>query len=177
MLAAAAFQAAGAREGDRVEHAAVAPPETLTLLAALPVTVVTQPNFVAERGDVYAQEVATADQPYLYRCQGFLDAKVPLGGGTDAPFGEPDPWAAMRAAVDRRTPQGRVMGRDERITPERALALFTSPPSAPGAAPRPIAVGATADLCLLERPWREARERLASDDVAACICAGVVIRP
>jgi predicted amidohydrolase YtcJ len=173
VLAATALRTVGAREGDRIEHASVAPPETLALLAALPVTVVTQPNFVAERGDAYLRDVAPADQPFLYRCQGFLDADVPLGGGTDAPFGDPDPWAAMRAAVDRRTPQGRVLGESERITPERALALFTSPPGAPGAAPRRIRVGALADLCLLDRPWSEARGRLVRDDVAAAFCGGL----
>lgn len=174
VLAVAALAAAGPRSGDRIEHAAVAPPETLSLLASLRVTVVTQPNFVAERGDAYRADVAPADLPFLYRCRGFLDAGVPTGGGTDAPFGNPDPWAAMRAAVERRTPSGCLLGDRERIGPERALALFTSPPGAPGAAPRRVAVGAPADLCLLARPWSEARSRLDAGDVSATFCNGAL---
>ncbi|TMA34723.1 MAG: hypothetical protein E6J87_06010, partial [Deltaproteobacteria bacterium] len=42
----------------------------------------------------------------------------------------------------------------------------------PGGPPRAIAVGAAADLCLLDRPWRDARTRLASGDVRATWCAG-----
>jgi predicted amidohydrolase YtcJ len=175
VLAAAALESAGAGTGDRIEHASVAPPDVVALLGTLPVTVVTQPNFVRERGDVYAREVAREDRAWLYRCRGFVDAAVPLGGGTDAPFGHPDPWLAVQAAVDRRTADGLEMGADESLTPERALALFTTPAESPGGAPRRVEVGAVADLCLLDRPWSEARERLSSECVAAALCGGRVI--
>jgi predicted amidohydrolase YtcJ len=175
VLAVAAFAAAGARAGDRIEHASIAPPDVLKLLADLPLTVVTQPNFVRERGDAYAVEVEPADRPWLYRCRGFDAAAVPLGGGTDAPFGEPDPWAAMRAAVDRHSAGGLTLGAAESLDPERALALFTSPAAAPGAAPRRVGIGAPADLCLLDRPWSLARERLCPELVAATLCEGRVV--
>lgn len=177
VLAAAAFAAAGCRPGDRIEHAAVAPPDAVELLAALPLTVVTQPSFIRERGDAYLVDVEPRDRPWLYRCRGFLCASVALGGSTDAPFGDPDPWAAMRAAVDRRTEGGATIGEDEALTPEQALALFTSPPERPGAAPRPIQVGAPADLCLLDRPWSAARSELRSAAVVATIRDGNLIWP
>ena len=175
VLAATVFAAVGASAGDRIEHAAVAPPDVMSLLAELGVTVVTQPNFVRERGDAYAAHVEAADRPWLYRCRGFLEASVPLGAGTDAPFGDPDPWLAMQAAVDRCTESGLPLGPDERLVPERALALFTSPAESPGDPPRKIAVGSRADLCLLDRPWSQAREQLASDCVAATIRGGSVV--
>jgi predicted amidohydrolase YtcJ len=175
VLALSAYASAGCHTGDRIEHAAVAPAEAMELLAELPLTVVTQPNFVRERGDAYVVEVEERDRPWLYRCQGFLDAHVPLGAGTDAPFGDADPWLAMRAAVERRTDSGICLGPAERLTPERALALFTSPPGAPGGAPRPIAVGSPADLCLLDRPWSAARIDLCSSHVAATVRAGSLI--
>ena len=143
---------AGAVPGDRIEHASVSDGAAMTLLRDAGATVVTQPNFVAERGDRYLAEVPPSDHPYLYRCRGFLDAGVPLGGGTDAPFGEADPWIAIRAAVTRETADGAALGREEALTPERALALFTTPPENPGGAPRCVAVGETADLCVLDRP-------------------------
>ena len=172
VFAVAAFAAAGSVVGDRIEHAAVAPPEVVALLAGTPLTVVTQPNFIRERGDGYAARVEPGDRPWLYRGRGFLDAGVPLGGGTDAPFGDPDPWRAMRAAVDRRSAGGLVLGPGEGLSPEQALALFTSPAHAPGAPPRRIEVGAPADLCLLDRPWREARNELSSVCVAATLRGG-----
>jgi predicted amidohydrolase YtcJ len=175
VLAATAFQAAGSRPGDRIEHAAVAPPDAVALLAELPVTVVTQPHFVLERGDAYLVDVEPEERPWLYRCRGFVKALVPLGGGTDAPFGDPDPWHAIRAAVDRRTEAGATIGPDERLTPERALALFTSPAAAPGAPPRSLRVGAPADLCLLDRPWSRARSELSSEGVVATIRNGSIL--
>ncbi|HEX5067834.1 MAG TPA: metal-dependent hydrolase, partial [Myxococcota bacterium] len=61
------------------------------------------------------------------------------------------------------------------LTPERALALFTTPADAPGAAPRRIAPGAPADLCLLDRPWSAARRQLESKHVVATWCEGRLI--
>jgi predicted amidohydrolase YtcJ len=174
-FAVGAFDAAGARGGDRIEHAAVAPPELVARIAALGLAVVAQPHFVRERGDAYAREVEPADFLWLHRARGFDAAGVALGGGTDAPFGAPDPWRAMRAAVERRSESGAVLGAEERLAPERALALFTSPPESPGAGPRPVAVGAAADLCLLDRPWSEARKALDAGAVAATLVAGRVV--
>ena len=175
VLSVEALREAGALRGDRIEHVAVLPPDLLELVAALPLTVVTQPNFVLERGDAYLVDVEAGDRPWLYRAAGLVRAGVPLGAGTDAPFGGPDPWAAMRAAVDRRSAAGEALGPDEALTPEQALALFTSSPDAPGGASRRLAPGEVADLCLLERPWRAARSSLSSEHVRASWRAGCPI--
>lgn len=166
------FADAGVMPGDRIEHAAVAPPSGVESLSALGLCVVTQPNFIAERGDVYATDVEVCDRPWLYRGQGFLNEDIALGGGTDAPFGDPDPWRAMRAAVDRRSQAGRLLGAGEALSPERALELFTSAPEAPGGPPRRLTAGVSADLVLLDRPWARAREDLSSQAVRATFCSG-----
>jgi predicted amidohydrolase YtcJ len=172
VLALGAFDAAGVAPGDRSEHASIAPPELAAHLAALGLAVVTQPHFVAERGDASLQEVGPDDLPWLYRCQGLVSAGVALGAGTDAPFGDPDPWRAMQAAVERRTAGGASLGRCEALSPERALALFTTPAGSPGGPPREIAPGAPADLCLLDRPWARARDQLDASCVVATITGG-----
>jgi len=177
VLAASALGVAGVHAGDRIEHASVAPPELVALLSELPVTVVTQPGFLHERGDAYLREVEPRDRPWLYRCRGFLEAGIALGGSTDAPFGAPDPWLAIRTAVDRRSRAGAVLGADEALSPERALALFTTPPHAPGGRPRRLAPGAPADLCLLGCPWKHARDRLDAGDVVATLVAGAMLTP
>ena len=79
VLALAAFAAAGTHPGDRIEHAAIAPPDALKLVVDLGLTVVTQFGFLRERGDAYLIDVETRDQPWLYRGRGFLEASVPLG--------------------------------------------------------------------------------------------------
>jgi predicted amidohydrolase YtcJ len=175
VLACAAFEAAGARAGDRIEHAGVAPPDTLPALRECGLSVVTQPHFLNERGDAYLADVEPRDRPWLYRGRGFLEAGIPLGGGSDAPFGAPDPWAAMRAAVERRSLGGAVLGARERLSPEEALALFTTRSEAPGGPIRRVEVGEIADLCLLDRPWSEARDDLAAARVVLTLRAGSVI--
>ena len=174
VFAVATLLETGASRADRIEHASVADDAAMALVARAGITVVTQPNFIAERGDRYRVEAGAADRPFLYRCKAFLDAGVPLGGGTDAPFGKPDPWAAMRAAVHRATAAGHVLGTGEALTPERALALFTTRPADPGGEPRQVAVGATADLCLLNCDWGLARRSLSNEHVAATVIGGEV---
>ncbi|PRC49026.1 amidohydrolase, partial [Mycobacterium sp. ITM-2017-0098] len=106
VVALAAFRAAGRHPLDRLEHAAVVPDSSLADLAAAALPVVTQPNFVAERGDQYLVDVPAAEHHELWRLASLLDAGVSVALSTDAPFGDADPWAAMRAAVHRRAPSG-----------------------------------------------------------------------
>ncbi len=175
LLAVAALAEVGATERDRVEHASVVTPESLDALAGLGVTVVTQPHFIAESGDRYLATVEPRDQPWLYRARSFLEAGVPLAAGSDAPVGGHDPWAVMAAAVERRTASGEVMGPDETLAPEQALALFLGKPDHPGGAGRRLLPGGPADLCLIDRPWDTARRDLAGVRVSATIIGGRVV--
>ncbi len=152
-----ALETTGVRRGDRIEHASVCSPDQVEQIRRLGLRVVTQPHFIAERGDQYRADVDPAEQPWLYRAASLLRAGIPLAAGSDAPFGGADPWRSMRAAVERRTAGGAVMGPDEAITPEQALGLFLSPLDAPGLGNGRIAPGAPADLCLLQEPWEAAR--------------------
>ena len=174
VLAAAALSMAGGGP-HRIEHASVAPPEVIDLLRPLPVTVVTQPGFIAEHGDRYRRDVDRADQEWLYRLRAWDRAGIPLAGSSDAPFGQPDPWSAMSSAVTRRTALGHQIGRGERLTPERALNLFLGHPTDPGGSVRTVAAGSPADLCLLALPWREARTELGRHLVRATIRAGRIV--
>lgn len=193
-FALAVLAEAGATAHDRLEHASVAPPEAIEQARRLRIRVVTQPGFVFERGDDYLRDVEPRDLPHLYRLRSWLTAGIPLAAGTDAPYGVPDPWRALRAAIRRETRGGRTLGATEALTPEAGLALFSgvrptgeraggeasavaaSAPVAGGpASPLALAVGGPADLCLLDRPWREAREAPDAAHVAATLCAGRVV--
>jgi predicted amidohydrolase YtcJ len=150
LLALAVLREVGTIRGDRIEHAAVAPPEAVHELAALRLTVVTQPSLVATRGDDYLARVEPQDVPHLWRYRSLLDAGIPVGSSSDAPYGDLDPWASVRAAVSRRPPSGQVVGAAERVDAATALAGFLSDPCAPGAPSRCVAVGSPADLVLLD---------------------------
>lgn len=170
----AALDAAGPLRGDRIEHAGIARDDHIAMIAALGLAVVSQPHFIAERGDQYLADVEPNLHPALYRLRSFIAAGVPLAAGSDAPFGSLDPWEAMAAAVSRRTGSGQIMQADEALTPEQALLLYLADP-ADLTRQRHIAVGEPADLCLLCCAWSEARDRLGSADVAATFVAGRAI--
>ncbi len=175
VLALAAWDAAGAEPGDRVEHGAVIPPELYERVVRARLTVVTQPGFVAERGDRYLIEVDEEDRGHLYPCGTLLDAGVPVAGSTDAPFGDPDPWRAIVAAHERRTQGGAIVGRAERVTAARALDLFLGAPHAPGGPPRRVVPGAPADLCLLDGPLDDVLREADASRVRATVVGGRVV--
>jgi predicted amidohydrolase YtcJ len=175
VLAVAAWEEAGAQPGDRMEHGSVLPPDLVVRLAALGVTVVTQPAFVYDRGDRYLAAVEPADLPHLYRCASLETAGVGVGGSTDAPFGPDDPWLAMRSAVSRRTRSGATVGPEEGVTPARALGLFLSEATTPGGPPRSVAVGAPADLVVLDCPLAGLLEDLDAGHVVATVVAGRLV--
>jgi predicted amidohydrolase YtcJ len=165
VLTLAALDVAGRAPGDRIEHGAVIPAEMVSDLRGL--TVVSQPHFVAERGEQYARDVEPEDLPDLWRLRSLIDAGVAVAAGSDAPFGGADPWQVMRAATDRPA----ELGPGEAVTPGTAIRLFLGSPSEPSV-PRVIAPGAVADLVLLRCPPREAVRSLASDLVAATVIDG-----
>ena len=72
----------------------------------------------------------------------------------------------MSSAVSRQTANGHILGPDEALTPEDALALFLDPERV---------VDGAADLCLLDVPWAVAREDLSAHRVRATIRSGELI--
>lgn len=159
-----ALEEAGPLKGDRIEHAAITPDFMLERMAALGVTVVTQPHFVLEKGDTYLHDIDNSEHEQLYRCRTFHAHNIALAASSDAPFGSADPWLAMRAAVSRNTASGQPLGHAEALSPEAALALFLGSLQTPGTV-RQIKIGMPADLCLLKYPWTITRTRLIKEDV------------
>jgi predicted amidohydrolase YtcJ len=174
-LSLAAFQAAGARAEDRIEHGSVIPSEAIAVLRELGLTVVTQPAFVAERGDRYLAEVEPLEQGDLYRCASLVRAGVPVAASSDAPYASPDPWRGVAAAAGRLTQAGQTLGATEIASPGAALSLYLGAPASPGGPPRRVALGAAADLCLLKAPLAEALRAPDASLVAATLVSGAPI--
>ncbi|HET7665456.1 MAG TPA: amidohydrolase family protein [Mycobacterium sp.] len=169
----AALREAGTHPLDRIEHAAVVPDDTVADLEHLGVTVVTQPNFVAERGDQYLTDVPADEHHELWRVASLLKAGVKIALSTDTPFGDSDPWAAMRAAVHRTTPGGAVLGPDECVSAHVAVTMFLGSPKRP-TGPRAVATGHPGDLCLLAQP-QDVLNELDSRMVVATVVAGKAV--
>jgi predicted amidohydrolase YtcJ len=167
----AALHVAGSHPLDRIEHASVVPDENLADLAELGLTVVTQPNFVAERGDQYLADIPAAEHGQLWRVASLLKATVPVALSTDMPFGHGDPWTAMRSAVHRTTLSGAVLGADECVSARTALTMFLGRSDQPGRA-RTVDPGQPGDLCVLTEPPETALAELDAGMVAATIIGG-----
>jgi predicted amidohydrolase YtcJ len=129
---------------------------------------VTQPNFIAERGDQYLRDIPPDEYAQLWRVASLMDAGIPVAASTDAPFGASDPWAAMRAAVTR------MIGPAERVGPRQALQMFLGWADRPALA-RTIAVGEPGDMCILAVPPSDALGALASDMVVATVVGGELV--
>jgi hypothetical protein len=175
VIALAAWRAAGARAGDRVEHAAVAGPTEAQALSELGIRVITQPSLVARRGGSYLAEVDPADAADLWPYASLLECGVGVACSSDAPYGDLDPWATIRAARDRQSPDGTVVGARERVPAATAFASFLTDPADPGRSPRRVVAGIEADLMLL----RVSAERALAEPDAALVrhtfCAGQTV--
>ena len=162
----------GPLPGDRLEHAALVPAELIASIRQLGLRVVTQPGFIADRGDDYLREIPAEEHTDLYRCASLYSARIPLALSSDAPYGPLDPWAVMRSATTRRTRTGAVLSPHECLSPRRALASYLSPAESPGAAARRVRPGATADLVLLHAPLPEVLRRLDAGLVRLTVIGG-----
>ncbi len=90
------------------------------------------------------------------------------------PFATENLWRAMQSAVDRRTSGGRLINAQEALSPEEAFAMFTKD-GLHGRAKAPVlGLGDVADLCVIDRPWRQARKDLATVRAKATIHSGVI---
>jgi len=171
-VALAALTEAGTIAGDRIEHASITDEFCLGRLAELDVTVVTQPNFIFERGEQYLKDVAASDQPYLYRGKGFLDSGITLAAGSDAPYGHFNPWQAMTSAVQRKTSKGSYLLSQEALTPLQALKLFCGSAQFPGNEISSFVTGEPADLILLNKTWQQMIQDLSTSQVDLTLIDG-----
>jgi len=169
-----ALEAAGTHPQDRIEHAAVVPDDSMAHLRNLGVTVVTQPNFVAERGEQYLTDVPAAEHHELWRLASLIKAGVPVALSTDMPFGEGDPWATIRAAVRRTTATGAVLSPDECVSAREALTMFFGSAASP-TEPRTIATGQPGDLTLLAAPPNQVLAEMDAQQVTATVIAGQLV--
>lgn len=155
----AAFDIAGVQRGDRVEHGGVLDAAAGEAFVSRGLSLITQPGFLADRGDDFLDDSEPADRGDLYRCGSLLRAGAPVALSSDAPYGPLDPWTTISAAVERRTRRGRVVGpAEERLEVAQALRAHQSPAADPSAPPRRIEVGASGALIVIDRPYAEMLE-------------------
>ena len=167
-----ALRQAGVIDGDRIEHASLVDDDALNELATLGIRVVTQPQFLKQRGDRYREQLSPDDLDILYRGQSWLKRGIPLSWGSDGPYGDSNPWLAMQAAIDRTTSTGAIITASERLRGEQLWQLLGSDTAAPGVPMQSLAVGCAADLCLLKQSIDQIEQRPITAEVRATFVAG-----
>lgn len=110
----------------RIEHCSVCTPGQARRIVGLGVMVCTQPGFIHHSGDRYLSEVPPEHMPWLYPLRTLLDAGVRLAGGSDSPIAPGDPWAALDAAVMRRSASGREVHAEQGVKLQEAIDMYTS---------------------------------------------------
>lgn len=158
--------AGGTCAGDRIEHGGLIPKGFLPAIQAAGLVVVTNPSFIHDRGDRYLETMPEADVADLYPARRLLDYGIGLRAGSDAPYADVDPWAGMRAARDRRTASGRVIGPSERLTARESLGLYCS---------GHLAVGCPADLVLCDGSLTDVLADLSADRVRLTLIGGKIV--
>jgi predicted amidohydrolase YtcJ len=109
----------------RIEHCAECPPHLLERIKKLGAVIVTQPPFIYYSGERYLATVPEKQIPWLYRIKSPLEKGVVVAGSSDAPVAPENPLVGVYAAVTRRAESGQVLLPEERISIDKALALYT----------------------------------------------------
>jgi predicted amidohydrolase YtcJ len=165
----------------RIEHCGVCPPDLAGRIAALGITVVSQPSFLYHSGDRYLARVPREDQPHVYPFGDLLRAGARLAAGSDAPVTPSRPLLSIQSAATRASRLGAVLSPEQSISVEHALRMhtFDAAWSAFDDAERgSIAVGKRADFVLLSSdPTSVPPDEIADLEVEMTFIAGEIAWP
>ena len=137
----------------RIEHCFLCPPPLVEALVETGSAVVTQPGFLNAYGEKYAAEIAPDLHEWLYRTKSLLERGIPVAGSSDCPVSPVAPLAGISAAMSRRSCNGAVLNKNERLSLFAALSLFTRAGAWIGfeeAQKGRVAPGMMADLVILD---------------------------
>jgi predicted amidohydrolase YtcJ len=109
----------------RIEHCTLADEAQVARIKALGVAPVLQPEDIAVLGDAYVpalgRERADDNSPVRW----FVDRQAPIAFSSDRPVTPGSPFWGIRAAMERRTPEGVTMGARHRVSAEEAIRFYT----------------------------------------------------
>ncbi|MDE2785161.1 MAG: amidohydrolase family protein [Chloroflexota bacterium] len=158
----------GSRVRDRIEHCAECPPDVLALVAQSGAMAVPNPGFLHYDGERYLRTVAADLLPHLYPMGALLARGIRTRLGSDAPVVEPNPWAAMAAAVSRQSAGGVDLGGEVVKSVAQALTLHSGT--------QRIAAGMPADLAVVDPdPFAVSTANLPEVRSVATIVAGGLV--
>jgi predicted amidohydrolase YtcJ len=130
----------------RIEHASVLAADDIARMGRLGLVASVQPAFLGSEVDWIEDRVGPDRLLRTYAFASLLAAGALVVGGSDSPVESPDPWEAMALCRDR---AGIVP--EEAISPEQALAVYTTSAARALGEPEPLAIGSPADFVVVDR--------------------------
>ncbi|MFJ7668303.1 amidohydrolase [Lysinibacillus sp. NPDC097195] len=110
----------------RFEHMSLCPEAFFDMLYEQGIQVVTNPPFIYTHGDRYLQQVDDDEHQWLYPVHSLLQHNITVAAGADAPVAPISPWLGMVAACSRQSKHGLSVNRQEAISRQEALNLYTT---------------------------------------------------
>jgi len=141
----------------RVHHAYLPTATTLDLMARHQFAAAVSNPFLWSLGESYRLSIGDDRASRMMPMRTYLNHGVPLAGSSDSPVASHNPWIGFAAAVDRTTVKGTVLGADECLTSDEALAMYTTGGAFVlnrGPITGTIEPGAVADLIMVDRDPR-----------------------
>ena len=163
----------------RIEHCSLCPPDLARRIASLGITVVSNPAFIYFSGDRYLKTIPPPLLNMLYPFAGLIKNGVLFAAGSDAPISPVSPMAGIYGAVTRKSREGDIVGKDEKIGMYDAIAMYTKNAAASvfdehnrGS----ISPGKFADLVVLsDNPFAVSEDALKDIQVEMTIIGGKIV--
>ena len=152
LLLLAVLEEVGTLPGDRLEHASLTPCEVLPAIRRLGLRVVTQPGFLADRGDDYRRGTPADEHGDLYRCASLRAAGIPVGLSSDSPYGPIDPGRSCAPPCSGAPARAPSSDPANGSLPPRHWRATSPPPGGRATRPRRIPPGTPAIWCCCAPP-------------------------
>lgn len=150
----------------RVEHASLVNEQLLEEMKRLDVMTVPIMSYIPFHGDKLRRLFGAERSRRMIACRSMLDAGILVAGSSDYGAGPFEPLYAIQGAITRKDNEGVVVGGEQAITVDEALALYTCNAAAVNGEEHEkgkIAPGFFADFVVLDRdPRRTPPEEIAS---------------
>jgi predicted amidohydrolase YtcJ len=109
----------------RIEHCGICTPAHLERMRRLGILAIPQPSFIHYLGDSYIENFTPDQLALSYPGRAWFDHGIVAAGSSDAPVVSVDSFVNLRSAVTRLTQDGQRMGRDQGVTIDEAIRMFT----------------------------------------------------
>jgi predicted amidohydrolase YtcJ len=109
----------------RIEHCGMCTQEHLDRMKAIGALAIPQPSFIYYLGDSYVENFTEEQLAMSYPGRSWFDQGIVAVGSSDVPVVSCDPFVNLRSAVTRLTQDGQYMGRNQGVTIDEALRMFT----------------------------------------------------